>query len=174
MIEIDPNEPTEEEHAIQAITKLRYMQFREKNSSSASLGFRIEAAQLPGGKLQKSFKKVKTEDQVLETLTHFFGQRASQIKKQLAARLREMRLGIEQSEFFLKHEVVGSSIFIVFDNVRTSAWMIDFAKSIPVPDDLTLDHRKSWEIGNHEDGFLTGIDNLIEVSQTCTPCLYSI
>jgi len=163
MMDIDPNEPTEEEHAIEAITKLRYMQFRESKSSTATLGFRIEAAQLPGGKLQKSFQKVRTKDQVLETLTHFFGWRAPQIKKQLAARLREMRLGIEQSDFFRRHEVVGSSIFFVFDNVRANAWMIDFAKSIKVPEGLELDHRKSWEFGNHEDGFLFGLDNLIEI-----------
>jgi 1D-myo-inositol-triphosphate 3-kinase len=106
---------------------------------------------------------VKTKDQVNETLTHFFGWRSDQIKKQLAARLREMRLGIEQSSFFRNHEVVGSSIFIVFDNVRTNAWMIDFAKSIRVPEGQMLNHRRQWELGNHEDGFLFGLDNLIEI-----------
>lgn len=74
-----------------------------------------------------------------------------------------MRLGVERSEFFSTHEVVGSSIFIVFDNVRTNAWIIDFAKSVRVPEDVTLNHRKPWELGNHEDGFLFGLDNLIEV-----------
>lgn len=119
---------------------------------------------MPGGKLQKSFQKVKTKDQVLETLTHFFGWRSTQIKKQLAARLREMRLGVERSQFFESHEVVGSSIFIVFDNVRTGAWFIDFAKSTELPEDIKLNHRKPWSNGNHEDGFLFGLDNLIEVS----------
>lgn len=46
MIAQNPDEPTEEEHSAKAITKLRYMQFRENESSSASLGFRIEAAKV--------------------------------------------------------------------------------------------------------------------------------
>ena len=42
MVSIDPDAPTEEERQQSAITKPRYMKFRDDMSSSSSLGFRIE------------------------------------------------------------------------------------------------------------------------------------
>lgn len=43
MVQVDPSAPTEEEHKARAVTKLRYMQFREQQSSTCRHGFRIEA-----------------------------------------------------------------------------------------------------------------------------------
>jgi len=41
--------------------------------------------------------------------------------------------------------------------------MIDFAKTMKVPDGGKLTHRKPWVNGNHEDGFLFGLDSLIQI-----------
>jgi len=41
--------------------------------------------------------------------------------------------------------------------------MIDFAKTLPLENGHTLTHRDEWSKGNHEDGFLFGLDSLINI-----------
>lgn len=54
---------------------------------------------------------------------------------------------------------------MIFDNEKVGIWLIDFAKTQNAPDGKRLNHRTPWENGNHEDGFLFGLDNLINIIQ---------
>ncbi|XKL63211.1 hypothetical protein PGB90_005575 [Kerria lacca] len=162
MIGVDPNAPTVEENTARKVTKLRYMQFREQQSSTSTLGFRIEAMKFRGSKPVTELKKVKSKKEVSDTLFLFLNTK-EETRQRLVSRLIDIKTRLEQSHYFKTHEIVGSSILIIYDDVKVGAWLIDFAKTRPVPENTLLTHRLPWSPGNHEDGFLYGLDQLINI-----------
>ena len=95
-------------------------------------------------------------------------------------RLEACRAALEASAWFGRHEVVSSSILFVWDEAcqdaaapgaapaghGASTWMIDFAKTRELTppaggDGAAVTHRAKWVDGNHEDGYLFGLDTLI-------------
>ncbi|XP_067275177.1 inositol-trisphosphate 3-kinase Cb [Pseudorasbora parva] len=163
MVAVDPGAPSPEERAQQAVLKPRYMQWRETLSSTATLGFRIEGIKKSDGTCNTSFKKTKHKEQVMKALVDFVDGN-TQLLRSYLLRLEELRSALETSEFFKTHEVVGSSLLFVHDaSGLARVWMIDFGKTIPLPPPQTLDHRTPWAEGNREDGYLWGLDNLIQI-----------
>lgn len=111
MIEVDPNEPNNNEHNCKAITKLRYMLFREQQSSTNSHGFRIEAMKLSGKPPINNLKTVKYHKQVFDTMKCFIGNRKNTCNH-ILDKLKDLRRRIEQSYYFQTHEV--NLIFIIY------------------------------------------------------------
>ncbi|XP_036598840.1 inositol-trisphosphate 3-kinase C isoform X2 [Trichosurus vulpecula] len=163
MVAVDPSAPTPEEHAQGAVTKPRYMQWRETVSSTATLGFRIEGIKKADGTCNTNFKKTQGTEQVTRVLEDFVDGDRNLLRKYVK-RLEELRGTLENSAFFRTHEVVGSSLLFVHDQTGLAkVWMIDFGKTVPLPASQTLSHRLPWEEGNHEDGYLWGLDNVIQL-----------
>ncbi|XP_036869816.1 inositol-trisphosphate 3-kinase C [Manis javanica] len=165
MVAVDPGAPTPEEHAQAAVTKPRYMQWRETVSSTSTLGFRIEGIKKADGTCNTNFKKTQELEQVTKALEDFVDGNHGILRKYVA-RLEELREALENSPFFRTHEVVGSSLLFVHDHTGLArVWMIDFGKTVALPDHQTLSHRLPWAEGNHEDGYLWGLDNMIRLLQ---------
>ncbi|XP_004459052.1 inositol-trisphosphate 3-kinase C [Dasypus novemcinctus] len=165
MVAVDPGAPTPEEHDQGAVTKARYMQWRETVSSTSTLGFRVEGVKKADGTCNTNFKKTQAREQVTKALEDFVdGDRG--ILRKYVARLEELREALENSPFFKTHEVVGSSLLFVHDHTGLAkVWMIDFGKTVALPDHQLLSHRLPWAEGNHEDGYLWGLDNMILLLQ---------
>lgn len=162
MIQIDANAPTEEEHRLKGVTKPRYMVWRETISSTATLGFRIEGIRKADGKSSKDFKTTKTKEQIMTAFKDFVEGFPHAVPKYIQ-RLKAIRATLEVSDFFCTHEVIGSSLLFVHDTNNANVWLIDFAKTLVLPNGLKIDHSSIWVVGNHEDGYLSGINNLIQI-----------
>ncbi|KAJ8009116.1 hypothetical protein DPEC_G00085510 [Dallia pectoralis] len=163
MVEVEPLAPTPEEQEQEAVTKPRYMQWRETISSTATLGFRIEGIKKEDGTVNRDFKKTRTREQVIEAFTDFVKGNQN-ILNCYVDRLKEIRNTLEISTFFKTHEVIGSSLLFVHDKrEQAKVWMIDFGKTTPLPEGQVLSHRATWEEGNREDGYLYGLDHLIDI-----------
>uniref|UniRef100_A0A803VEP8 Kinase n=1 Tax=Ficedula albicollis TaxID=59894 RepID=A0A803VEP8_FICAL len=105
MIEVDPDAPTEEENVLRAVTKPRYMQWRETISSTATLGFRIEGIKKEDGTVNRDFKKTRTKEQVMEAFSEFTRGNRNVLNSYLN-RLKGIRATLETSPFFKCHEVI--------------------------------------------------------------------
>lgn len=165
MIQVDSTAPSTEERRVQGVTKPRYMVWRETISSTATLGFRVEGIKLSHGGSSKDFKTTRTREQVTGTLKRFVENYPHAVPKYLQ-RLKAIRATLKASPFFATHEVVGSSLLFVHDSKNAGVWMIDFAKTLPLPGRISkIQHDVDWQVGNHEDGYLIGVNNLINIFQ---------
>eukprot|EP00392_Amoebophrya_sp_AT5.2_P006391 g6403.t1 len=78
--------------------------------------------------------------------------------------LQALRTDIKLSPFAQTHEFIGTSLLLIADrNGKCSISLIDLAKTQRLPDHVKqISHYKPWENGNHEDGILFGIDNMLD------------
>ncbi|XP_028250954.1 inositol-trisphosphate 3-kinase A isoform X2 [Parambassis ranga] len=166
MVEVDSGGPTPQEHSQRAITKPRYMQWRETMSSTNTLGFRIEGIKKHDGTCRTDFKKTRSKQDVVQVFKDFVDGNMNIIKSYLN-RLSEIQQALKMSEFFKRHEVIGSSLLFIHDHTNNAqVWIIDFGKTTALPEGQTLHHDIPWQEGNREDGYLWGLENLIHTLES--------
>jgi len=139
------------------------MSWREKSTCSMTLGFRIEAIK----KNQVSEKEFFHVREKSDVVAHFknYTNNDKCIMMMYLERLTELHKALLHSDFFFTHEMIGSSLLFLHDTQKAGIWMIDFGKARCLPANIQITHRDKWVEGNHEDGYLLGIESLIDIFQ---------
>ena len=139
------------------------MTWTEQLSSTATLGFRIEGIKIEGQQQTENYKDTRQREEIKEIFGRFT-KNCKTIQRNLLNNLKNLRKKLMESTFFSQHEVVGSSLLFVHDKtMHSGVWMIDFGKTVALPEGVVINHRDEWKSGNHEDGYLAGLDNLIDI-----------
>ena len=110
----------------------------------------------------KALAVVATREQVKDVISHWVQERKT-VATSFAASLRELRTTLAASDVFASHCFLRSSLLFVYDGASDQArvCMIDLPRTKEAP--TKLKHDVPWVDGNNEDGYLTGVDNLIEI-----------
>jgi 1D-myo-inositol-triphosphate 3-kinase len=169
---MDPSVLTEEELERGSITKSRWMALRDSRSSTQRLGFRIDAVATPHGHktaFDSELHSVREDQHVLETFRWFLPQAAEcegchprEIAGEILVKLRRLETALRAWADFWHNEFIGSSVLFMADATgRADLKMIDFG--VTTPCEAGLKHDTPWVMGNHEDGYLLGLANLIRL-----------
>jgi len=180
MLKLFPSQVSEDDRANQGITKLRWMQLRDTSSTISTLSFRIDgiAGYRRGmkGELDEELARLRQRSEVCEEFCNFAkvaatddgrepnGISAVELAEQVLEVLHGMHSAFENSAFVHDHECIGSSLLLVADAYgKAGVFWIDFGKTKPLPSGVEVTHRNPWAPGNHEDGVLMGLDNMVLV-----------
>eukprot|EP01064_Diplonema_japonicum_P013719 TRINITY_DN21277_c0_g1_i1.p1 TRINITY_DN21277_c0_g1~~TRINITY_DN21277_c0_g1_i1.p1 ORF type:complete len:290 (+),score=47.79 TRINITY_DN21277_c0_g1_i1:86-955(+) len=168
MMKLGDHLPSPDEKDRGEVTKLRYMTAREALSSTSVLGFRVDGVvgcEATVGVPLQFLRQEEDVRKVFETTLNEVSQYSLEVRNRLVmqvlSRLRSFSEALGNSPFFASHEMIGASILFVLDSTSANLWLIDLAKCIPLPPGIVTSHDIPWKEGNHEDGFVTGIENLI-------------
>jgi 1D-myo-inositol-triphosphate 3-kinase len=178
MLKEFPHEIQEHERDVQAVTKHRWMSVRDANSTTLRLGFRIDGvAGYDAAKkeaLRLDFLRCRSMEDSITALRRIVEDVSSdaldetrwtspaELARRFVERLNVLRSAFETSAFLKNSECIGSSVMHVIDHTgRVDVFWIDFAKVRP-RNGSVISHRDVWTFGNHEDGVLLGLDNLID------------
>jgi 1D-myo-inositol-triphosphate 3-kinase len=179
MLELYPDVPTAEERETGAVTKHRWMTTRDAHTTISSLGFRVDGIAGYKHKERETVDKELTAAASIDDVVYIFDdfvQAAAvergaenpeegaplEIAEDVLMHLERLYQQCTESEFVRQHEFIGSSLLVIADAYgNTGVSWIDFAKTARVPEGISLTHTSPWEPGNHEDGILIGLENLV-------------
>eukprot|EP00668_Euglena_longa_P006036 GGOE01007153.1.p1 GENE.GGOE01007153.1~~GGOE01007153.1.p1 ORF type:complete len:1008 (-),score=263.25 GGOE01007153.1:270-3293(-) len=157
--------PFSTEDQEKGITKCQYHTTFDAATTTCSLGFRFCGVFSRAQPSQLRLPSCRI-DQVRAVLHDFLALTSDTQRLGLLSWLRRLRHAASHSEWLGQHELVASSLMLVVDRQsenKCGVWLADLHNSRPSPTPLL--HTVAWAPGNHEDGFLFGLDHVIQTMQ---------
>ena len=178
LLALDPSAPSRYERSTGGVTLLRYLQFIDEQTSTASLGFRLDACKtlvdgelvsvpLPAG---RTLETLRSEQDVSAALTMFL-QHDAGIARNALLKLENMAAAIVRSTVFARKCLLRSNLLLVYDDAtreNVELKMLNFGFSYSLADEQTSAHDVPWDgsATSHEDGYLLGIRSLIRLMRS--------
>jgi 1D-myo-inositol-triphosphate 3-kinase len=176
ILEIDPSAPSAIERAAGGVTQQRYLRFLDEQTSTASLGFRVDAAKtMINGSLQplplpegRTLATLRSEADVAHALGTFL-QRDAALAEAMVVKLESFTAALERSTWFAKHTVLRSSLLLIYDDDgrhdSLKLRITTLGVSYELPWGARNSHVSPWDgsPGCHEDGFLLGVQSLLRI-----------
>jgi len=169
-------EVADEDRRLGGTSLLRYLRFLDEASSSASLGFRIDAAKtvndgaletlpLPPG---TTFSTLRDEADIASALGTFLQGDAMLVRATLT-KLEKLVEALQRSSFLSRHVFLRTTLLLIYDDAdretKLELKLMNFGSSYAVPEGQSVTHTAEWDgtVASHEDGFLFGVESLVRI-----------
>ena len=198
MVEIDASGPTSEEAAAGGVSAKRFLRFLDESTSTASLGFRIDAAKTVVGSDEEgtpslaalplnpgqTYETLKDEDSIVSAFASFL-QKDGALALAFAQKVQSLLSALGRSAFFQKHVLLRSTLLLVYDDASRGheeplmeCKIMNFGSSYALPEgkEGTVTHTAEWDgtAESHEDGYLAGVQSLDRIlAKVCDECAAS-
>lgn len=168
MVREDGQSLSAEEKIRKTITKERYLDWRDTQSTSRIHGYRFEGIQATEEKI-KTTGFCETPDQAMVLLRRYLEHASQDVVKIMVSRLEHIKRNLQISPLSKHLKMVGVSLLFMYDRddclphyATTSIGMIDFGK-VKYIEEPTTDLQYEW---------LFGLGNLIELFKQYMTDLY--
>ena len=162
------------EHTQCLTTQARWLNMKDSRSSCTSVGFRVE-----GVRLRESVVPLDMTNKTLRVFEAYLNR--AKVKKEMLEKtieaIRVFRQKLAKSDTFMSHNLYGSSLILIMDDsVEKEPVLVKMTElgdlvnrgSRGVSHVVTED-QLPLHAHHNEDGYLTGLDNLIMFFENFTP-----
>ena len=124
MVKQAPDAPSETERDVGRITKLRYLRFRDEQSTTTVLGYRIDALKVAAEVRASTpsnaeLKRMTIVEDTIQAFAHFI-QRSPELARRFLVILQALRTSFAGCAWSARHAFIRTSLLFCYDSASDS------------------------------------------------------